>query len=278
MRARSIAVFAISMLLLGTSGTAHSEQKGVHPVAARLYGEFVIAGGLANGKWVPAQRMLGLLPSAVTYRLYSVTEYIGSGVGRRFKESELQDYIPLPVIRIQPTAKAEWNMQYASIAVAGTWETMPGKVKKGFDFGAYRTQVKEYLADKGIVADSPVIDQVLRADLDGDGKAEIIASGSQYQSKEFEPPNPVVGDYAYVVLFPGSRNAFPPRTVEGVFFTSEDSLKKNEWTVFKPIGICDVDADKRMELVTVTEVFEATAAKITKLVNGDLKELQIYGR
>jgi hypothetical protein len=243
-----------------------------------MYDEFVIVGGLSNARWVPARQIEKSLPVSASYKMYSVTGFIGRGIGRTNKTSELQDYINLPVISIHPTLKAKQKIQNASLAVAGDWNVMLRNVRNNLSHNDYKDQVKDYLVGKGILTDTPVIDRALQADLDGDGSIEIVIAGSRYQSSKYDPPEPEIGDYSYVIVLSKKNNAISYRTLNGIFFANEKSLQKNEWTSYKVAGIADVDADKIMEVVTVGEFLEGGTIKISKVKSNELSELRITGR
>lgn len=257
---------------------AESKQNGACPVAVRMYDEFVIVGGLSNARWVPARQIEKSLPVSASYKMYSVTGFIGRGIGRTNKTSELQDYISLPIISIHPTSKAKQITQSASLAVAGDWNVMLRDVKKNHNHNIYKNQVKDYLAGKGILTDTPVIDQELQVDLDGDGSIETVVAGSRYQNSKYDSPEPEIGDYTYVIVLSKKNNTISCRTLEGIFFANEKSLQKNEWTSYKVTGIADVDADKVMEVATVGEFFEGGTIKISKVKGNELSELRITGK
>ena len=133
---------------------------------AQLLGSF-------NGRvWSDALKTMPLVKKGETFRLYSLTGSMGTGVVSEIVPPEYpcDDIVG---VNISPLPEGEGDI----IGLNGTWNAQPRLPKiQSTDQQEYRAVVSNYLKGVGVSNPKVAIFQLLRVDLDGDGVMEVITT------------------------------------------------------------------------------------------------------
>ena len=132
----------------------------------------------------------------------------------------------------------------------------------------YLQSVRETLQAAGLPDPEVRIQQVLRADLDGDGADEVLIAASRF----LEPTGHDVsaGDYSLVLLRSFVAGQLATQRVVGEVYTSARSLAfPPSYTVQ---GVLDANADGRLEVLVYRQVWEGQGSQLFEMRSGQLQE------
>lgn len=149
------------------------------------------------------------------------------------------------------------------IAISAPWELQPHLFEAITDDGTYADFAAGLLADRGLDVADPVVKQLFRTDLEGDGVNEVLVVAEDVtQSFLMEP-----GDYSI---------AFMRKVIQGEVQTAviAETVAMDEDDTFDGAhsfgGVADLNHDGKMELITNAAFFEGFNVSIWEYVNDDL--------
>lgn len=172
---------------------------------------------------------------------------------------------PLELVGVElaePELLGEFPGPYG-LAVSAPWPLQPYLFEETDDDGTYAEFARELLASRGFDVDSPVIKQVIRTDLEGDGVNEVLVVAEQVTTGFLLEE----GDYSI---------AFLRRVVEGEVQTAVlgDTIVLGEEDRFAGAhsigGVADMNGDEKMEIITNSAFFEGFNVAVWEYVNDDL--------
>lgn len=180
---------------------------------------------------------------------------------------------PLDLIGVQladPDLLGDFPGPYG-VAISAPWPLQPHLYLEDVDDGSFGAVAAELLATRGLDVASPVIKQVVRTDLEGDGVNEILVVAEDVSPGFiFE-----LGDYSIL---------FMRKVVDGVVQTAilEESVAVDEESQFGGaylVGtVADLNGDGKMEIVTNGAFFEGFGISVWEYVDDDLGPvLQLQG-
>jgi hypothetical protein len=203
--------------------------------------------GSFNGRvWVDALKSMPLVKKGDTFRLYSLTGPVGTGV---VSEIVPPEYPCDDIVGVNFSELPEGEDDL--IGVNGSWNAQPRLPKvQSTDQQEYRMVVSDYLKAAGIRNPKITIYQLLRVDLDGDGTEEVLIAANNE-----EKPGIFMGkgDFSLVLL----RRVAQGRA-QTIPIVSEVELKDHAepfqtamWHHKETVAaILDIDGDGRMEIIT----------------------------
>jgi hypothetical protein len=156
-----------------------------------------------------------------------------------------------------------WDAGQRGIAVARSGDLQPRPVEiLDAAGGQYQEAAAGVAAGLGIADQAPVVRQVVRADLDGDGSAEVFAVAGRGAT---EPGQAAVGDWSVV---------FERRVVGGAVETTV--LDHNVWDGSAPdyppaieqyaiLAVADVNGDGTLEVALSTQYWESSSTGLLEV-------------
>ena len=234
---RSLLLLPLALALMSPPAWCRADPGA--PAPLEHLGSRGLLGGAAGGAWVPGARVARAAERA-TYRLYSLAGPVGEAkaTGLRGGDGPCSD--------LQLVALPDPTPASATVALAAPWNAVPRPVRaEPTSSKVYLEAARQLLEEKGTRGARPSIQQLLRADLDGDGKDEVLmvaanlgkADGGATGRREhpFVALRRLVGDAVRTDVIAGS-------------FThgGEDASAACEYVV---AGILDANGDGRMELL-----------------------------
>lgn len=159
----------------------------------------------------------------------------------------------------------DWPGPYG-VAISADWVLTPHLVEETTDDGTYSAVASELLDERGLTVPSPVIKQVIRFDLEGDGVNEVLVVAEDVPGDLLAE----VGDYSI---------AFLQKVVEGDVATSvigESVVLEPEEGVtpfvlsFTVAAIADMNGDSRMEIILDSAYYEGVGVEVWEYVNDDI--------
>src|SRR6266404_7924173 len=148
------------------------------------------------------------------------------------------------------------------IAIAASWNALPRTVQVlDPTQKVYADAVRDFLKTKGIDQPKVKIDNIIRADLDGDGEEEVLISATNYFSKdESVPMRSPAGSYSMVLLRRVIAGTVKTQLVEGEFYPKATGYSAPN--VYKVVATLDLDGDGRLEVVVASNYYEGEATTI----------------
>lgn len=153
------------------------------------------------------------------------------------------------------------------LAISAPWPLQPHLFEALTDDGTYAGFASELLSARGMEVAEPVIKQLFRTDLEGDGINEVLVVAEQVHPGLLEP-----GDYSI---------AFMRKVVDGNVQTViiEETLVFDEQDRFSGAhafgGAADLSGDGKMELIVDSAYFEGFGVGVWEYMNDDLGLVQV---
>ncbi len=148
------------------------------------------------------------------------------------------------------------------VAISASWDLVPHLVEELEDDGTYAAFAGEILTERGLDVPDPVIKQVLRVDLEGDGVNEVLVVAEDVTDGLFAED----GDYSI---------AFMQRTVgsdirtfilgESVIVTADNPLV-NAYSIG---AVADLNDDAKMEIVLSSAYYEGLGVEVFEWIDDD---------
>lgn len=154
------------------------------------------------------------------------------------------------------------------VAISAPWELTPHFVQQETDDGTYSAFARPLLAARGLDVPNPVIKQVVRFDLDGDGVNEVVAVAEE-----------VTGDGGIYAEEGNYSLVFMRKVVEGEVQTAilgesiVDELQEFETPFILThavAAVADLSGDGKMEVVLDEVYYEGQGWSVWEYVNDDL--------
>ncbi|MEX1134249.1 MAG: hypothetical protein WED83_05345 [Acidimicrobiia bacterium] len=169
------------------------------------------------------------------------------------------------VVLADEEALGDWPGPYG-VAISADWVLNPHLVQETTDDGTYATVASGLLAERGLTVDNPIIKQVIRFDLEGDGVNEVLAVAEDVPDGLLAEE----GDYSI---------AFLQKVVQGDVATSvivesvvlEPAEGETPFVLsFSVAAIADMNGDSRMEIILDSSYYEGVAVEVWEYVNDDI--------
>jgi hypothetical protein len=230
-------------------------QKRVVPVVD-VGGGGCLMGGVLDGKWMKGEEVGPLLRGGESYSVYALTRRVTVKTGGQTEQ---------PGDSCSDTYFVK-NL-YSSdepvdlIGIGADWNALPRVPKvESNNSPVYRQAVASLLRRKGIARPQVNIVQVLRIDLEGDGKEEVLISASRVKKWSFadsiaNDSNP--GDYSVVLLRKVINGKVETIVLDGEYHPKkrnpESEGPPNE---YKLTAVLDLNGDGRMEIIVEGGYYE----------------------
>lgn len=249
----------LSVLFLFSGGEIYSQLSNV---VIDADGQYMLC-GVEKGKWIQAEGSGADFPGGFTYKLYDFSGYIGETTG-----GAPQQYgMPCEWLYEVPLDKAPEGE--CVVGIHCSWEPQP-RIPEVLpvDNAAYKKIIHEYLAGNGIKNPEVNITNILRVDLEGDGKNEVIISASRYVNDVYPPVNP--GDYSIILL----RKVVNEEAYTIPVFEEFHPDNNNDHVVpsdSRIAAVLDTNGDGRMEIIIESWYYEGSGKAIYRVLEKEVE-------
>jgi hypothetical protein len=161
-----------------------------------------------------------------------------------------------------PGRLGDWPGPFG-VAISAPWEVRPHLIRSFSDDGSYAGHARTLLASRGLQVPNPVIRQLLRVDLEGDGVNEVLVVAEEISGSHFEPQ---IGDYSIAFLRKVVDGDVQTAILGESLITSEDQLMES----YRIGGVGDLSGDGKMEIVVSGAYYEGAWVAIWEYVDDDL--------
>jgi hypothetical protein len=175
MKATLEGIFAgVAALLICTGASPAAD---LHPIVEVESG--YLFGAISDGKWIKADETAKLIGDETTYQVYGLTQALGEAKAGKPTRPEGLPCEETLAVSLSP------KPENGVIAIAAAWNALPRKPKViDPTQKAYVDAVRDFLETKEIKQPKVKIDSILRVDLDGDGKMEVVVGWNYYEGEE----------------------------------------------------------------------------------------------
>lgn len=245
------------LLLIICPGIAAATE--LHPIVEVQSG--YLFGASSDGKWIKPDEAAKSLADGTTYRVYGLTGALGEAKGAK---PTPEDVPCEQTLSVSLSPKPDKGV----VAIAAPWNAMPRKVQVlDPTQKVYLDAVRDFLKTKGLTEPKVKIDNIIRADLDGDGEEEVLISATNYLTKDDSVPmRSPAGSYSMVILRRGVGGKVETQLVEGEFhpkaYSSSDESSFDAPNAYKVMAVLDLDGDGKMEIVVGSRYYEGEATTI----------------
>ncbi len=228
-----------------------------------------LLGGWSKDGWLHDQEAARLLKGGETYRFYNLTGELGEAPGK-------------PPASLGETCSQSFGVTFDTapacaggiVGVGGQVKAMPRQIKLlGTDQEVYKKAAAAILRQKGIRRPEVNLTQVIRVDLEGDGKEEVLVSATHYGEGLRSRANP--GDYSLIFLRRMSQGRVVTRIIEGDFFPM--GLKFGAPGEHRVGAILDLNGDGVMEIVLFGRYYEGDWVTVYRIEGGKVVKLFSVG-
>lgn len=259
-------ILYLIMLVICAASFAGAQQKVVPILEMKVGG---ILGGIQNGKYLDAKTTAAALKGGETYSLYSMMgKEEGEMTGAKPKNDQdiCTDFYYI-----------EFDPRVESGVVLGEgmrWNPVP-RVPKGLSLTdkTYTKIASDYLRTKGIVTTKPVLTQLYRVDLEGDGTEEVILTATKYSGDSGASAKR--GDYSFTLI-----RKIVAGKVKNILLGGEFINKNIDFgapNTFWVSAVIDLNGDGKMELVHNASYYEGSATGVFQITNNAAVEIKILG-
>jgi hypothetical protein len=243
---------------LGSLSAATVRAADVHPIIEIETGYFF--GGTEGGKWIKADRAAKSIGKRTTYQVYSLTKQAGQITTGKPKSVDE----PCPdTLMVSLSSKPKDGV----IGLAAPWNALPRTpVVPDVSQSIYVDAVRDFLKTRGVADPKVRITRILRVDLEGDGREEVLISATNYftddksidtSSAPFpEAPiqTPKAGSYSIIILRRVVDGNVQTKLVAGeVYARADESVAPN---VYNLAAVLDLNGDGKLEVVVHSFYYE----------------------
>jgi len=228
---------------------------GVHPIVD--INADLLFGGAIDGKWVDENKMMPRIKGGETYRLYSFTRFLGTGVGKKAEMNELSGNSP--IVEVKPAGNLRID-DTCTIGICGEWNALPRVPKEGDRRQkCYETAVHDMLVKKGLPNARVHVTRVVQVDLDGDGKDETLISATTPR-RNYPDPQPRKNDYSLILLQRTVKGKMESILIDGDFRLRDEAFAAPyRYTID---AVLDVNGDGEMDVVVGWSYYEGRGRSI----------------
>ncbi|HEU4321445.1 MAG TPA: hypothetical protein VFS66_15350 [Acidimicrobiia bacterium] len=149
------------------------------------------------------------------------------------------------------------------VAISAPWQLVPHLVEVASDDATYADFAAALLSERGLDVANPVIKQLIRTDLEGDGVNEVIVVAEEVNPSFLME----IGDYSILFLRKVVEGDVQTAVLEETVVLSEDDQFSGSHIVGT---IADLNGDSKMEIVTNSAYFEGFGVNVWEYVNDDI--------
>lgn len=154
------------------------------------------------------------------------------------------------------------------IAISAPWDLTPHFIQEETDNGTYSDFARPLLATGGLDVESPVIKQVVRFDLDGNGENEVLAVAEDIEDSDSLFAQE--GDYSLVfmrIVVEGEVRT----AILGESIVTEVQEGVTPFVLSHSVAaVADLSGDGKMEMVIHEVYYEGSGWTVWEYVNDDL--------
>jgi len=220
-----------------------------------------VIGGSTGGKWLDSEAAGKRLNAAMTpYRVFTLKGEANRVTGgKAAPEADVCPDVWMHKITPKPDPLAK-----PAVGVNAPWNPMPRQPTTENDIApeVFEKAMREMLVSKGISKPQVKISQMLRVDLDEDGKLETLITARHFDD-EIERLSVKAGDYCFVLIRRVVNGQVKTQVLAGDAYPKTDQdLSPSTYEV---AGLLDLDGDGKLEVLVRTGYYEGGGMQVWQL-------------
>lgn len=213
-----------------------------------------------GSEWVRAEEA-GALPveGGEDYQVSLLGE--GSIISGGPQATICEPSLNLGVVLEESGLLGDWPGPYG-VAISAGWVLHPYLLESFDDDGSYAGFAQELLASRGFEVDTPVIKQLYRTDLEGDGTNEVLVVAEDVSRGLFAQE----GDYSIAFMRKVVQNEVRTAVLGESVIDEPDGFL----TSFTIGTVADLNEDGKMEVVVDSAYYEGLGVEVWEYLDDDL--------
>ncbi len=239
---------ALALLCVPTVALANVIQSSkIFPIVDVQTG--YLLGGTRGKNWIKPQATATQIKGGETYRLLEARKPTNKGIGDKPKSLGA----PCP-----ETLFVEIKPKKGAIAVGGSWKTQPRAPQTLSNTSPIYRQIVGDILKKNKLKPNAKITQILRVDLEGDGKAEVLISATNHKgyasSRGSISSRSLKNEYSMLLLRKVVGGKVVTQMLDEEYFVKD--MDFNAPDIFTIAGVWDLNGDGKLEIVTRGRYYE----------------------
>jgi hypothetical protein len=237
---------------------------GIHPIIDAEIG--CLLGGTTDGSWRSEREMKPKVRGGERYHLHSLTGNQGQAIGSKVTidgpgDTHYVTLTPLP------------NKPEGVVGVCGEWNVLPRPVKQqSTSQKTYQDAIRAILKTRGLPTAPVGLAQVLRVDLQGDGKEEVLLSATTPKSG-YPGVTRRKGDYSFVALRSIVNGKVQTSILKGEFCLKDEGFESGCPYEYRVLAVLDLDGDGVMEVLVRWRYYEGIGAAAYVVKGGKARQV-----
>jgi hypothetical protein len=223
-------------------------------------------GATRDGHWLASEAAAPRLDSGDTYRIYTLYGEVAQVRGSA-PQPPRETCVNWAVEVDIPTGIT--HQQPALIGVQGPWNALPRIPRlQSLQETVYHQALSEWLLQHGIKDDNPQLTQIIRIDLEGDGKDEVLLSAGNIDAHSADAQ---AGGYSVVLLRKLIGNKVETLPLQQNYYAQGCTFCAPE--ADHVMAVLDLNGDGTMEIITGLNYYEGGAGIVYELSGAQVKEV-----
>lgn len=222
-----------------------------------------LLGASSGARWIDAATAAPLLPDSQNYQIFPTLGKPSQATATKPMSDKEPPCPDLYTVKLQPEPSKS-----GVIGLAAGWNPQPHPVTE-VKPDMYHDSVAQVLRENGVANPNVRITRALQADMDGDGKQEVVLSATYRATQEPGPiPSATSGDYSLVLLLHDASNQKPTLVASDIYSKSVEFAAPLEFHI---PGIFDLNGDGTMEIVLSSAYYEGASTGVYALRDGKVE-------
>ena len=241
--------------------------QGLRAIADTTGGYLI--GGSLKGQFIPPMAVASLMAGGEQYRLFTPEGPAGGAVGG--KPARPTSY------PCEHTYFMDFTPEVANIlgvAVSGENNLSPRQVTNSNVDQATRDAISALLKKNGVGKSELRITRAIWADLEGDGKTEVVVNATNMQLTDagFPSPDAQAGDYSLIAIV---RDGVLVQQLIGQYHVQGSTFSAPE--EFRLMAVLDLNADGTYEIISDGRYYEGGSSSVMSIKGKAYREVLIEG-
>lgn len=251
----------------GSTTTSASSTTTMPPLAGSwadqplVVADFGALGWWDGSDWVAAEE-IGALPVIGGEDYQTSLLGVGGVTSGGSQDTVCEPLLNLGVQLADPELLGDWPGPYG-VAISAPWVLHPHLFDEFADDGSYAGFARELLATRGLDVPAPVIKQLFRTDLEGDGTNEVLVVAEEVSPGLFGQE----GDYSIIFM----RKVVQGEVQTAVLGDSVIIDPDEDFLISFTLGtVADLSGDGQMEIVVDAAYYEGLGVDVWEYADDDL--------
>ena len=218
-----------------------------------------LLGASRGNNWLSPKITASTLRGKESYRLLESKNSSNKAVGGKPRTNEPP---------CEDTVFVDIKPKKGAIAVGGSWKTQPRVPQTLSNNSAVYRNIVAAILKKNKIQPNVKITQIMRVDLEGDGKAEVLISATNHKgyagSLDSISSRSLKNEYSMLLLRKVVGSKVVTQMLEQEYHVKDKEF--NAPNIYTIAGAWDLNGDGKMEIVARGRYYKATGQRFTKCV------------